>query len=90
MDSIPSYQIAVGKIIRRYRKEKTWTLETLAGKANLHPNFVGEIERGEKMPSILTIHKLIIALSINGADFFNELDYQINMEDLMILETNRD
>jgi len=43
---------------------KNMTQEQLAEKADLHPTFIGKIERAEINPSIITIEKLAGAFNI--------------------------
>lgn len=47
--------------------------EKLAEKADLHHNYIGEIERGEKAATIDTILKIAKALGIRARDLFDEL-----------------
>jgi len=41
---------SIGENIRKYRKTKKMTQETLAERAGLSVNYIGSIERGEKLP----------------------------------------
>lgn len=61
--------------IREARKAKGYTQEVLAEKADITVVFMGEIERGEKMPSIKVFIRLINALGVS-ADYIlrNEVD----------------
>lgn len=45
----------------------------LAEKADLHHNFVGEIERGEKAATIDTILKIAKALGVRARDLVEKL-----------------
>ena len=47
--------------------------EKLAEKADLHHNYVGEIERGEKAATIDTIVKIANALKLRPLDLLAEL-----------------
>lgn len=47
--------------------------EKLAEKANLHHNYIGELERGEKAASIDTMLKIAKALGVRVRDLVNEL-----------------
>ena len=64
----------LGKRIREERKAQKLTLEKLAEKADIGLVYLGEIERGVKMPSMKIFIKLIEALDIS-ADYIlrNEL-----------------
>ena len=56
----------IGKNIRRYRTEKKMRQEDLAEKTNLSPNYIGMIERGEKIPSLETFIDILNALEISA------------------------
>jgi transcriptional regulator with XRE-family HTH domain len=64
---------ALGEIIRSYRKQAGISQERLAEKADLHHNFVGEIERGQKAATIDTLLKIAKALGIRVRDLVDEL-----------------
>ena len=53
-----------GTIVRQRRAELRASQEMLAHKAGLNRSFVGEIERGATVPSLLTMAKLAAALDI--------------------------
>ncbi len=54
----------LGRAIRKYRKRAQLSIEALAEKADLHHNYVGELERGEKAASIDTLVKISKGLGI--------------------------
>ncbi len=47
--------------------------ERLAEKADLHHNYVGELERGEKAASIDTLVKIAKALDVHARELFGNL-----------------
>lgn len=55
--------IAIGLRIRKLRKQKYWTQEKLAEKAEIAPDYLCRIELGKKHPSLKTI--LLIANALN-------------------------
>ncbi len=61
----------IGANIRRLRLDKGLTQEALAEKIDLHFSYVGLVERGEKSPSLQTLHKIAIFFNISIADLFN-------------------
>jgi len=67
----------VGDKIRNIRKEHGWSQEELAHRAGIHPSHMGQIERGEKSPTIDSIEKIVIALDISFEELFNSIE-QIN------------
>lgn len=56
----------IGKNIRKYRLLKKLRQEDLAEKAGLSINYVGAIERGEKVPSLETLLAIINALGVSA------------------------
>jgi len=59
-----------GKKLRILRKSKKLSQEELAEKANLHPTYIGVIERGEQSATLDTVEKLAGALQIKEKDLF--------------------
>ena len=57
-------KLELGQKIRALRKERKQTLETLAEAADIGLVYLGEIERGIKMPSLKTFIKLVNALGL--------------------------
>jgi len=53
-----------GRRMRLVREEKGISQEDLAALAGVHRTYVGGIERGERNPTLLTIHKLAKALEV--------------------------
>ena len=68
----------VGVRIRSYRKKRGFSQEYLAERADLHPTYIGQIERGEKNMSIVTLEKLLSALGITFQEFFGTFETKAN------------
>lgn len=56
----------LGIRIREARKNKKFTQEALSEKAGIGTVYLGEIERGKKMPSINTFIKIVEALDVSA------------------------
>ena len=56
----------IGKNIRKYRLAKKLRQEDLAEKTGLSVNYIGMIERGEKLPALDTFIDIINALEISA------------------------
>ena len=56
----------IGSNIRKYRKQKKFSQEKLAELAGLSPNYVGAVERGEKIPALETFLRLANALEVSA------------------------
>lgn len=63
--------IKLGKNIAEHRKQKGISQEELGYIIHSARNYIGCIERGEKSPSITTLHKIAEALGINVKDLIN-------------------
>ena len=57
---------SIGENIRKYRKTKKMTQETLAERAGLSVNYIGSIERGEKLPSLETFIVILNQLGVTA------------------------
>jgi len=62
--------IEFGREIRRRREAQGLTLEQLADRAGLTPNYIGTIENGKRDPSLSTVLALSSGLRISPAELF--------------------
>jgi len=62
-----------GTAVRALREERGYSQEELAERANLHRNYVGGVERGERNVGLENIVKLARALSVRTRDLFESL-----------------
>lgn len=56
----------IGKNIKKYRIENKLRQEDLAEKTGLSSNYIGMVERGEKIPSLETVISILNALEISA------------------------
>ena len=54
---------SIGRHIREIRSQRKLTQEQLAEKVELSPNYLGAIERGEKIPALETLLSILNALN---------------------------
>lgn len=91
----------VGRSIRALRKARNWSQEELAERADLHVNFIGGVERGERNLTLENLAKLsrglktplsdIFALAESGnADEVRELAALLSATDAGIAEALRE
>ena len=52
----------LGRAVRKRRRELDFSQEDLAERAGLHRNYISDIERGDRNPSLESIQKLAKAL----------------------------
>jgi transcriptional regulator with XRE-family HTH domain len=63
----------LGEAIRKNRKRGKMSQEKLAEKANLHPVYLGKIERGEKWISLHALLRIADALTVRVSDLVADL-----------------
>lgn len=63
----------VGLRIKSYRQKKRLSQERLAELSGLHPTYIGQLERGEKNPSVLSLLKISSALEISLESLISQL-----------------
>ena len=56
----------LGENIRKYRKQKGLRQETLAEMSDLSTNYIGMIERGEKVPSLESFINIANSLEVSA------------------------
>lgn len=61
-----------GSTVRRLRKARDLSQEALAEKAGLAADYLGFIERGENVPSLIAILKLARALEVDAAELVSD------------------
>jgi len=57
---------SIGKQIRKYRLKKNLRQEDLAEKVNVSPNYIGMIERDEKVPALDTFVDILNVLDASA------------------------
>jgi transcriptional regulator with XRE-family HTH domain len=62
--AIPKHCKLLGDAIRGHRRKAGLTQERLAELADLHPNYLGEIERGENTVSLAALLRIAKALRV--------------------------
>lgn len=62
--------MATAAQIRHFRHQKGFSQEELALRANLNPAYLGQVERGEKCPTVDTLYKTANALGISLSELF--------------------
>ena len=77
---------SAGERIRILRQHKRLTQEQLGELAGLNPNYIGQVERGQRTPSINAIHALAEALGVDPGFLLLAPDKSnYHIDDLMAL-----
>jgi transcriptional regulator with XRE-family HTH domain len=63
----------LGETIREYRKRAGMSQEELAEKADLHPVYIGKVERGEQWISLHALLRVARALGIHASELLRGL-----------------
>jgi transcriptional regulator with XRE-family HTH domain len=63
-----------GTVLRRRREAAGLSQESLAERANLHRTYISLLERGRRMPSILVVQQLAVALKTTMAAILGEVE----------------
>jgi transcriptional regulator with XRE-family HTH domain len=65
---IAQHRKVLGENIRTHRRNLKWSQEKLAEKADLHHNYIGDIERGEENVSVDALARIAAALKVRLSD----------------------
>lgn len=64
----------IGENIRCFRQQKGLSQEQLALHSGMNTSYIGQIERGEKNPTVRTLEKIAIALDTTIIELFSSPD----------------
>ena len=66
--------VGFGKKVRSARKEKKFSQEELASRADLHRTYIGMIERGEKNITLINILRISHALNVSASNLLESIE----------------
>lgn len=72
LNNEPNIKEVVGKRIRKFRQRKKWSIEELSFRAGLNKNYLGDVERGKRNPTLVILKKITDALEVKLKDLFND------------------
>lgn len=58
----------VGDNCARLRKERGWTQEQLAERSGLSQQYLSDLERGKRNPTVVTVYEIAQALEVSHLD----------------------
>ena len=67
-----------GHRLRALRQQRGYTQEEMAERAELHTTYIGQVERGEKNLTLLSMEKLLSALGVSFSEFFEYIEEERN------------
>lgn len=65
---------AFGTVLREIRKIRGLSQESLAFESGYHPTYIGQLERGQKSPSLRTIMNLAVVLDSRGSEMLRRVE----------------
>ena len=78
---------SIGRNIRQYRLKKKLRQEDLAEQTGLSTNYVGALERGEKIPSLETLITIINTLGVSSDMILADvIDFGYVVKDSLLAE----
>ncbi|MBQ3829356.1 MAG: helix-turn-helix transcriptional regulator [Spirochaetales bacterium] len=78
------FSIAVGKTIKRLRKEKKISQEKLAEAINSHQVYISEIERGLKIPSLPILNEMASAFGMSLTELVSHIEKELTDQNMKI------
>ena len=76
----------VGEKIRILRQSRGLSQEKLGFKAGLNTSFIGQVERGEKSPTIISLEKIANALDVQLKELFQFDEDVSSVADMTFIE----
>ena len=73
MASVSDYRVVLGAAIRKKRKRAGFTQQFLAEKADLTPNYIGLVERGEEHISLISLRRIAKALGVRVRELVRDI-----------------
>jgi XRE family transcriptional regulator, regulator of sulfur utilization len=73
VQTIPQYRRVLGEAIRINRKTAGLSQEKLAEKAELHPKYLSEVERGQKTISMDALMRITKALKVRLRELVRDI-----------------
>lgn len=64
----------IGLILRRLRRERGWTLDDMAQVTGVSKPMIGQIERGETNPTVVTLWKITSGLNLPFSVFLQDFE----------------
>ena len=71
MAKTAKHRKVLGENIRTYRRNLKWSQEKLAEKADLHHNYIGDIERGEENVSVDALARIAAAMKVRLSELMS-------------------
>jgi transcriptional regulator with XRE-family HTH domain len=64
----------IGAVLRQLRQARGFTIEEAAERGRMAANYLGEVERGNRNPTLKVVARLLAALRITWSEFGAAID----------------
>jgi len=72
-------KIAFGLVLRQLREQYGDSQDSFAHRTGYHRNYVGQLERGEKSPSLSALFNLSRALGLRPSQFLERVEKRLGL-----------
>jgi transcriptional regulator with XRE-family HTH domain len=69
-----SPEMAFGRVLRKIRESHAISQDDLGAKSGYHRTYIGQLERGEKSPSLRTIFNLATTLELAPSEVIRRVE----------------
>lgn len=73
----------IGIALRYERKRAGMSQQSLSKQANVHVNYICQIERGKRLVTVDILNRLVVNIGLGMGDFFQQVD---NMDEKNIMD----
>ena len=63
-----------GPVLRRFRQERDYTIEEAAKRAHVTANYLGDVERGRRNPTMKVVSRILAGLRVGWVEFAQRLE----------------
>jgi transcriptional regulator with XRE-family HTH domain len=74
---VTSPEAAFGRVLRRIRKSRSVSQDVLGTRSGYHRTYIGQLERGEKSPSLRTLFNLAATLGVTPSEMVRRIERAI-------------
>lgn len=65
-----------GAVLRLLRQERGYTIEEAARRSGVTTNYLGDVERGQRNPTMRVVARILGGLRVSWVEFAHRLEHQ--------------
>lgn len=73
-----SPEMAFGRVLRSLRQSRSISQDELGARSGYHRTYIGQLERGEKSPSLRTIFNLASVLKVSPSTIIRQVERSLD------------